>query len=65
VDKKPHNTPAEVDAKDGQVMVVGPGGISYVFTPDAADGTATRLMFGAAKATGQRIQEDARREPRR
>jgi hypothetical protein len=61
----PHNIPADVDAEEGEVHVVGPGGIAYSFTPEAADETAGRLMFGAAKAKGQQIQEESRRKPRR
>ena len=63
MDNKPHDTPAEVDAEEGEVLVVGPGGITYSFTPEAADETAGRLMFGAAKAKGQQIQEELRRKP--
>jgi hypothetical protein len=64
MENEPHDVPAEVDAEEGEVQVVGPGGIAYSFTPEAADETAGRLMFGAAKAKGQQMQEEARRKPR-
>ena len=60
---KAHDTPAEVDAEQGDVIVVGPGGIAYSFTPEAAEETSDRMLFGAAKARGQQIREEERRKP--
>ena len=37
MDKIAHDTPADVAADDGKVLVDGPGGLSYAFTPEAAD----------------------------
>ena len=53
--EKAHATPAEVRAEEGEVLVKGPGGISYVFTPDAAAETSDRLFDGAAQARGQEL----------
>jgi hypothetical protein len=58
--KSAHTTPAEVSAEDGDVQVVGPGGIAYSFTPDAAAETSDRLLFGAAEARGQEIDKERR-----
>jgi hypothetical protein len=64
VDSKAHDKPADVDAEDGDVIVVGPGGIAYSFTPEAAEETSDRMLFGAAKARGQQLREEERRKPR-
>ena len=60
--KKAHDTPAEVTAAEGDVDVVGPGGISYSFTPDAAAETSDRLLQKAAEARGQQINEERRQK---
>jgi hypothetical protein len=49
-------TPADVAAEDGEVLVEGPGGIAYSFTPDAALETSERLLSGGMEAKGQRLQ---------
>jgi hypothetical protein len=64
MDRKAHNQPADVEAVEGDVLVDGPGGLSYAFTPEAAEETSDRLLFGAGKAKGQQIQKELRR-PRR
>jgi hypothetical protein len=64
MDGKAYDTPADVDAERGEVVVVGPGGIQYNFTPEAAEETSDRMLFGAAKAKGQQIREEERRKPR-
>ena len=64
MDRKAHDTPAEVDAERGDVIVVGPGGIAYSFTPVEAVVTSDRMLFGAAKARGQQIREEERAKPR-
>ena len=53
--KDAHSTPAEVRAEEGEVLVKGPGGISYAFTPEAAAETSDRLFDGAAQARGQEL----------
>jgi hypothetical protein len=65
MDRTPHDTPADVAADEGQVLVDGPGGLAYAFTPEAADETAGRLLFGAAEAKGQQLRDEARSKPRR
>lgn len=50
-----HDKPAEVSAEAGEVLVEGPGGITYSFTPEAADETSQRLLHGAVEAHGQRL----------
>jgi hypothetical protein len=48
-----HDSPSEVDAEQGQVIIDGPNGVAFSFTPDAAEETARRLQAGAAKARTQ------------
>ena len=52
---KPFDTPSDVAAEDGEVMVDGPGAIAFSFTPDAAAETSQRLLDGAATAQGQLV----------
>jgi hypothetical protein len=61
--EKAHATTAEVRASEGEVLVKGPGGIVYAFTPEAAAETSDRLFDGAAIALGQKA-EKARRNKR-
>lgn len=63
--RKAHDLAADVKADEGDVQVDGPGGLSYAFTPEAAELTSDRLMAGAAEAKGQRMQEGLSRRPRR
>ena len=58
--KKPHDSPSDVDAEEGEVLVDGPDGIAVSLTPDAASETSDRLLFAAAKARGQQIAEERR-----
>lgn len=59
-----HDTPAEVAAEEGQVLVEGPGGITYSFTPAAAVETSGRLFEGAAQAREQQdLEQDGREKP--
>jgi len=51
--KKVQETPSEVAAVDGQVIVDGPDGIAYSMTPDAAARTSARLLTEAARAKSQ------------
>ena len=55
---KPHATPSEISAEDGEVMVDGPNGVAFSFTPDAAVETSDRLLTGAAKARGQQMSKE-------
>jgi hypothetical protein len=61
MENKPHDSPSEICAEEGEVMVDGPNGFSYSFTPEAAAETSHRLLFGAAQAKGQQIDADRRR----
>ena len=58
MENKPQDTPSEVEAEAGEVLVDGPDGIALSFTPDAASRTSDRLMFGAAKARGQQLARE-------
>ncbi len=54
------DTPADVHAEDGEVLVEGPGGITYSFTPHAALETSNRLLNGGMEANGQRLEKNLR-----
>jgi hypothetical protein len=58
MDDKIYDEPSEVDAEDGHVIVDGPDGVAVLLTPEAAEETSERLLWGAAKAQGQKIQKD-------
>lgn len=60
MDEKVYDEPTKVDAEDGKVVLDGPDGVDVMMTPDAALETSDRLLFGAAQAMGQRIQEERR-----
>lgn len=60
---KTYETPSNVDAEDGHVMVDGPDGVAVSLTPEAAAETSDRLLFGAAKARGQQIAQERRKRP--
>lgn len=60
MDGKLHNDPSNVDAEDGEVIIDGPDGVAISMTPEAADETSQRLLFGAAKAKGQQIAQRRR-----
>ena len=53
-----HDTPSEVSAEEGEVLVDGPDGVAVSFTPEAAAETSDRLLTGAAQARGQQINEE-------
>ncbi|HYD13741.1 MAG TPA: hypothetical protein VEC11_12910 [Allosphingosinicella sp.] len=61
--EKIHDTPSEVDAAEGQVLVNGPNGVSVSMTPEAALETSERLEKGAILAKGQIASREARRRP--
>ena len=62
MENKPHDTPSEVDAEEGEVLVDGPDGIAVSLTPEAASETSHRLLHGAAKARGQQLVQEDRRK---
>ena len=64
MDTKPHDTPSDVTAEEGEVMIDGPNGYAFSFTPEAAEETSDRLLRAAAQAKGQQIQEQKRRGDR-
>lgn len=57
MDDNIYDEPSEVDAEDGHVVVDGPDGVSVLLTPEAAEETSERLLWGAAKAQGQKIRK--------
>jgi hypothetical protein len=65
MDREIHDQPSEVTAEQGEVMVDGPNGVAVSLTPDAAAETSQRLLFGAAEARGQRIDEAQKADRRR
>jgi hypothetical protein len=65
MDDKIYDEPSEVDAEDGHVVVDGPDGVAVLMTPNAAEETSERLLWGAAKAQGQQIQKGESTRPGR
>jgi hypothetical protein len=65
MENRPHETPSDVTAEEGEVQVDGPDGVAISFTPDAALETSDRLFEGAAKAQGQKVEREwrAKRSP--
>jgi hypothetical protein len=61
---KPFDTPSNITAEEGEVLVDGPNGYALSFTPEAAEETSDRLLFGAAQAKGQQIQREKRHRSR-
>jgi hypothetical protein len=51
-----YDTPSEVSAEDGGVIVEGPDGVAVSLTPDAALETSQRLLVGGLTAQGQRVE---------
>jgi hypothetical protein len=51
----PCETPSDVTAEEGFVLIDGPEGIALSMSPDAAAETSDRLLDGATHAQGQRI----------
>jgi hypothetical protein len=50
-----YDTPSEVKAEAGEVVVDGPDGVAVSLTPDAALETSQRLLEGGLMAQGQRV----------
>lgn len=61
---KVHDEPSKVEAVNGEVEVIGPGGIVVSLTPDAAAETSDRLLAAAATAQGQLLAEQRLRAER-
>lgn len=59
-----HDMPSDIGAEEGEVLVDGPGGVAFSFTPDAAAETSDRLLKGAATAQGQAVRERHRKAER-
>lgn len=59
---KAHDTPSEINAEEGEVLVDGPNGFAYAFTPEAAIETSERLFEGGLTAQGQRFEKRRRSE---
>lgn len=55
---RPHSTPSEVNAEDGEVVVDGPNGVAVSLTPEAATETSHRLRSASADADKQRKGKD-------
>ena len=53
--KKIYDEPSKVTAEDGVVTVEGPDSVEVCMTPEAADETSRRLLFGAMQAMGDKI----------
>ncbi len=56
-----YDEPSEVSAEEGEVVVDGPDGVAVSLTPDAAAETSQRLLIGAAKAQGQKLEARKRK----
>jgi hypothetical protein len=63
MDDKVYDEPSKVHAKDGKVLLDGPDGVAVLMTPEAAEETSDRLLFGAATARGQQVQGQWQRKP--
>ena len=63
MENRPHDTPSDVTAEEGEVMLDGPGGVAVSFTPEAALETSERLLHGGLKGKGQQVAEQRRKAP--
>lgn len=55
---KTHDTPSEVGAEDGHVIVDGPDGVAVTLTPAAAVETSDRLLAAGVTAHGQNLEAE-------
>jgi hypothetical protein len=62
MDGKIHDTPSEVSAEEGEVIVDGPDGVAVSLTPDAAIETSERLRHGGKAARDQQATGEKRRK---
>lgn len=58
------DSPSQVSAEDGNVIVDGPDGVAITMSPAAAEETANRLLSAVAEARSQDAGESASRSPR-
>jgi hypothetical protein len=63
-DDKIYEKPSKVTVEDGVVSVKGPDAVDVQMTPEAADETSERLLYGAMKALGQKHVEETREKQR-
>ena len=61
---KIYDTPSEVDARDGVVIIDGPDAVAVLLTPEAAEETSHRLLDGACRAQGQQLGKQLRKGDR-
>ena len=61
--EKVYAEPSKVTVEDGVVSVKGPDAVDVRMTPEAADETSERLLYGAMQALGKKIPEVASDEP--
>jgi hypothetical protein len=54
VENPTYDTPSEIDAEQGEVIIDGPDGVAFSLTPEAAEEVSDRLKRAAAKARRQR-----------
>jgi hypothetical protein len=64
VTQETYNKPSDVVAENGRILVDGPDGVDVALTPESALETGERLIDGAAKAAGQRREEDIDHSPK-
>jgi len=60
-----YNTPSEVAAEQGEVIVDGPDGVAVSLTPDAALETSERLLQSGLAALGQQVEAERKSKPPR
>jgi len=53
MENRRYDTPGEIDAEQGEVIVDGPDGIAFSLTPEAAEELSERLKRAATKARDQ------------
>ncbi len=59
--EKVHDEPSDVTADSGVVLIDGPDGVAFDFTPEAAEVISDRLLFAAGQAKSQQIAAGKRR----
>lgn len=63
--KQTYDTPSDVAAEQGEVIVDGPDGVAVSLTPEAAAETSDRLLHAANHAAGQRLATRMTEEERK
>jgi hypothetical protein len=58
-----YDSPSDVTAEDGHVVVDGPDGVDVTLSADAALETSDRLLKAGLMARGQQIEEERRKKP--